>query len=137
MNSFLYDRDVRHEGVNSGNQILDKKYKENIGMVSPDVGDPFKSIIEITESISNKNEQFKTSNEEFKTDKRTFGNNDPSSIYLFKVNNRITGKRCEICSKLTRKSPELRKRRRSGVFVVKLEHISHLFLVFLLFTLNK
>ena len=130
MNSFLYDRDVRHEGVNSGNQILDKKYKENIGMVSPDVGDPFKSIIEITESISNKNEQFKT-------DKRTFGNNDPSSIYLFKVNNRITGKRCEICSKLTRKSPELRKRRRSGVFVVKLEHISHLFLVFLLFTLNK
>ena len=53
------------------------------------------------------------------------------------MNNRITGKRCEICSKLTRKSPELRKRRRSGVFVVKLEHISHLFLVFLLFTLNK
>ena len=66
-------------------------------MVSPDVGDPFKSIIEITDSISNKNEQFKTYNEEFETDKRTFGNNEPSNIHLFKVNNRITGKRCEIC----------------------------------------
>ena len=50
-------------------------------MVSPDVGDPFKSIIEITDSISNKNEQFKTYNEEFETDKRTFGNNKPSNIY--------------------------------------------------------
>ena len=50
----------------------------------------------------------------------------PVNIYLFKVNKRNTRKRCEICSKLTIKTPE---RRRSGVFIVKFEHISHLFLV--------
>ena len=30
----------------------------------------------------------------------------PANIYLFKVNNRNTRKRCEICSKLTIKTPE-------------------------------
>ena len=45
----------------------------------------------------------------------------PSSIYLLKVNNRNTRTRCEICSKLTIKTPERRKR---------------LVLVFLLLTLN-
>ena len=39
----------------------------------------------------------------------------PAGIYIFKVNNWNT-------------------RRRSGVFIVKFEHISHLFLVFLLLT---
>ena len=29
----------------------------------------------------------------------------PANIYLFKVNNRNTRKRCEICSKLTIKTP--------------------------------
>ena len=53
----------------------------------------------------------------------------PANIYLLKVNNRDTRKRCEICSKLTIKS-------RSGVFIVNFEHISHLFLVFLLSVLN-
>ena len=33
----------------------------------------------------------------------------PVGIYLFKVNNRDTRKRCEVCSKLTRKAPEQRK----------------------------
>ena len=37
----------------------------------------------------------------------------------------------EICSELTIKTPELR-RRRSGVFIVNFEHISHHFIVFLL-----
>ena len=32
----------------------------------------------------------------------------PDNIYLFKVNNRNTGKRCQICSKLTMKTPERR-----------------------------
>ena len=32
----------------------------------------------------------------------------PANIYLFKINNRNTRKRCEICSKLTIKSPERR-----------------------------
>ena len=47
----------------------------------------------------------------------------PANIYLFKVNNRNTGKRCEICSKLTIKTPERRHWRRSCVFIVNFEHI--------------
>ena len=61
----------------------------------------------------------------------------PTSIYLFKVNNSNIRKRCEICSKLTIKTPERRQCRRSGVFIFNFERISHLFLVFLLLTLNK
>ena len=49
----------------------------------------------------------------------------PAGIYLLKVNNRI-------CSKLTIKTPE----RRSGVFIVNFEHISHFDLMFLLLTLS-
>ena len=33
---------------------------------------------------------------------------NPAGIYLFKVNNRNTRTRCEICSKLTIKTPERR-----------------------------
>ena len=61
----------------------------------------------------------------------------PAGIYLFKVNNRNTRTRCEIYSKLTINTPERRQWRRSGVFIVNFEHISHLVLVFLLLTLNK
>ena len=56
----------------------------------------------------------------------------PVGIYLVKVNNRNTRIRCEICSKSTIKTPE--RWHRSGVFIVKFEHISHLVLVFLLLT---
>ena len=51
-----------------------------------------------------------------------FSENYPANIYLFKVNNRNT-------RKLTIKK---RPWRRSGVFTVNFEHISHLFIVFLL-----
>ena len=61
----------------------------------------------------------------------------PANIYLYKINNRNTRKRCEICSKLTIKTPERRQWRRSGVFIVNFEHILHLILVFLLLALNK
>ena len=44
---------------------------------------------------------------------------------MFKVNNRNTRTRCEICSKLTIKTPERRQWRRSGFFIVNFEHISH------------
>ena len=54
----------------------------------------------------------------------------PAGNYMFKVNNRNTRARYEICSKLTIKTPE----RRSGVFIVNFEHISHLVPVFLLLT---
>ena len=59
---------------------------------------------------------------------------EPVGIYLFKVNNRNSRARWEICSKLTIKTPEQRQWRRSGVFIVNFEHISHLGLVFLLLT---
>ena len=76
---------------------------------------------------------------------------NPVGIYLLKVNYRNTRTRCEICSKLTIKTPEQRQWRRSGVFIVNFEHIqwrrsgvfivnfehiSQLVLVFLLLTLN-
>ena len=47
-----------------------------------------------------------------------------------------TRTRCEICSKLTLKIPKRRHWRRSGVFIVNFEYISHVVLVFLLLTLN-
>ena len=61
----------------------------------------------------------------------------PAGNYMFKVNNRNTRTRCEICSKLTIKISERRHWRRSGIFVVNFKHISHLFLVFLLLTLSR
>ena len=60
----------------------------------------------------------------------------PAGNDMFKVNNRNTRAMCEICSKLTIKIPERLNWRRSGIFIVNFEHISHLVLVFLLLTLN-
>ena len=60
----------------------------------------------------------------------------PARIYLLKFNNRNTRTCCEICSKLTIKTPERHQWHRSGVFIVNFEHISHLVLVFILLTLN-
>ena len=47
----------------------------------------------------------------------------PANIYLFKVNNRNSRKRCELGSKLTIKTPA-RRRRRSGLFIDNSEPIS-------------
>ena len=49
------------------------------------------------------------------------------SIYLLKVNNGNTTTGCEICSKLTIKTPKRRHWHRSGVFIVNFEHIHTLF----------
>ena len=54
------------------------------------------------------------------------------SIFL-----RNTRERCEMCSKLTIKTPKRRQWRRSGILIVKFEHISHLDLVFLMLTLSR
>ena len=51
-------------------------------------------------------------------------------VSMLKVNDKNTRARCEICSLLTMKTPERRHWRRSGVFTVNFEHISHLVLVF-------
>ena len=55
--------------------------------------------------------------------------NHPAGNYMFKVNNINTKTRCEICSKLTIKIPD--------IFIVNFEHILHLALVFVLLTLNR
>ena len=47
--------------------------------------------------------------------------------YMFKLNNRNTRTRCDICSKLKIKTPERRRHwRHSSIFIVNSEHISHL-----------
>ena len=51
-----------------------------------------------------------------------------AGISLLKVNKRNTRIRCEICSKLTIKTPD---RRYSGVFIVNFEHVFLLFLLLL------
>ena len=56
---------------------------------------------------------------------------------MFKVNNRNTRTRCEICSELTIKTPKRRHWCRCGVFIVNFGDISHLVLVFLLLTLGR
>ena len=56
-------------------------------------------------------------------DLRVFTCGFPISIYLLKVNNRSTITRCEICSKLSIKTPTRRHWCRSGVFIVSFEHI--------------
>ena len=63
------------------------------------------------------------------------GENNPVNIYLFKVNNRNPRKGCEICSKLTIKTPEQRQWSRLDVFIVNFKHIAHFFLLFLSFIL--
>ena len=83
----------------------------------------------------------------------------PVGIYLLKVNNKNTRTKCEVCSKLIIKTTERRQLlfpqksmenlwfsndfrgnrswRRSDVFIINFEHISHLVLVFLLLTLRR
>ena len=57
----------------------------------------------------------------------------PAGVYLLKVNNKNTRTTCEICSKLLIKTPERLHWRRSGVFIVNFEQISHIVIWFLLF----
>ena len=45
-------------------------------------------------------------------------------------------KRCEACSKLTIKTVDQVQWRCFGIFIINFEHISHLFAVFLLLTVN-
>ena len=51
------------------------------------------------------------------------GKNSSTNIYMFIVNNSNTRQVCKICSKLRIMSPQ----RRSTVFIVNFEHISHFF----------
>ena len=49
----------------------------------------------------------------------------PTGSYIFKVNNRNTRIRCEICSKLTTKTPERRQWSHSGVIIINFERVSN------------
>ena len=62
---------------------------------------------------------------------------DPAVNHMFKVNNRNTRTRREICRKLTTKTPERSHCRHSNVFIINFEHISHLVLVFIWLTLSR
>ena len=66
-----------------------------------------------------------------------FSPHEPPGLYLFKVSNGNTTTTCEICSKLTIKTPEWRYWRRFGIFIVNFEQISHIVVVFSLLALNK
>ena len=61
----------------------------------------------------------------------------PVDNCMFKANDKNTRISCEICSNLTIKTPEGPQWCRSGVFIVNIEHISHLVLVFLLLILSR
>ena len=61
--------------------------------------------------------------------------NVPAGNYMFKVTNRNTKTRCDLCSKLIIKTPERRQicsKVTPGVFIVSFENISLLVLMFLL-----
>ena len=63
---------------------------------------------------------------------------ESASNYIFKVDNRDTrDTKCEICPKLTIKTPERCQWHRFGGFIVNFEHISHLVSLFPLLTLSR
>ena len=75
-----------NNSLSNGDQILVKKRQKNINLLSPEVGDSFKSIKEIIESIEN-------NKEDFKIDKRTIDNNaNVDNIVSTNINGNSTNK---------------------------------------------
>ena len=62
---------------------------------------------------------------------------DPVDKCILKVSNRITSKVVKYNKKFTMKTPERRHWRYCGVFIVNFERIWHLFLRFLLLSLDR
>ena len=60
-----------------------------------------------------------------------------AGINLFKVNNGNTRRMCNLSSKITIKTSAQGHWRRSDLFIINFKQIAHIFLVFLLLTLNK
>ena len=67
----------------------------------------------------------------------TVGATYTACIYMFKINKGNTRTMCKMCSKLTIKTLKRRHWRRFAVFIVYFEQVSHMVLVFVLWTLNK
>ena len=62
---------------------------------------------------------------------------NPANIYLFKVYDRNTRKKCEICLKLSIKNTWTTSMTLFWCFIVNFELISHIFQKFLLLSLNE
>ena len=60
-----------------------------------------------------------------------------ANIYLLKVSNKNSRKRCDICSNLTLKRSDRLQWSRCDVFINDFKHMWHLFLVLVLFSFNK
>ena len=73
----------------------------------------------------------------FNSTMATTGFRNPAGIYLFKFNSGNTCAICEICSQLTKKTPERRHWRLSGVLIVNFEQISHIVQVFPFLNMNN
>ena len=73
----------------------------------------------------------------FDTDKLYQVNHNSTNIYLFKVSNRNTRKKCKVFSKLAVNHQNNVIEVVLVFFIVNFEHNSDLFLTFLLFSLNK
>ena len=71
------------------------------------------------------------------TEKNLFNAGFLAANYMFKVKNKNTRTRCEMCSKLTITIPEWCQWRHSDVFIVNFEHISHFVPVLLSLTLSR
>ena len=69
--------------------------------------------------------------------RNTYPGNFPANKYMVKVNNKNTRKKPEICLILTIKTRKRRHWRRPGVFIANFKHTIHIFLAFLLSTLNS
>ena len=83
---------------------------------------PLKSILRLNKKIPRINKNIHNMNKNDKgLDDAKYNTNYPANIYLFKVNNRSTRKRSEICSKLTIKTLD-RRQASFDVFIVNLEH---------------
>ena len=67
---------------------------------------------------------------------KNYWNKKSKNISMFKVNTRNTREMCKICSKLIIKTPDWSQWHRSGNFIINFEHISLLFLVYLMFSSN-
>ena len=71
---------------------------------------PLKSILRLNKKIPRINKNIHNMNKNDKgLDDAKYNTNYPANIYLFKVNNRSTRKRSEICSKLTIKTLDRRQ----------------------------
>ena len=133
VNTYLYQKQILDKSSQKKMQI--KRRKEQICVLMAKINK--KSFKKYDWKKNQDNQEFLKIFKTISYLLQVIGNGEiPVGIYLLRVNTRNTWTSCEICSKLTITTPDRRQWRRSGVFIVNFEHVSHLLLVFLLLTLN-